>query len=137
MGRILAFDYGTRRTGVAVSDPLQMFAQPLDTIPTENLAHWLHRYLMSESVEAFVVGIPSRFDGSDTHASEPVRLFIQALKGAYPDIPVYTMDERLSSREASNSLLQSGVSKKRRQDKKLLDTVSAALILQTYLQSRS
>jgi putative Holliday junction resolvase len=95
---------------------------------------WLSQYLSIESVEAFVVGMPSRLSGEDTHATQPVITFIEKLQQLYPEIPVYTIDERLSSREAKNTVVNSGVGKKKRMDKKLLDTVSATLILQTHLQ---
>lgn len=137
MGRILAFDYGTKRTGLAVSDPMQMIATPAGTVDTAELHLWLAKYLGTETVDLFVVGMPSRFSGEDTHATEPVREFIGKLQALYPQIPVITMDERLSSREARNSMMLSGQNKSKRKDKKLLDTVSATLILQTYLQSVS
>jgi putative holliday junction resolvase len=137
MGRILAFDYGMRRTGIAVSDPLQIIANPLTTVDTNQLHIWLQDYIKTESVEMFVVGMPSRFSGEDTHATQPVLQFIEKLHGLYPDIAISTIDERLTSRDAKNSMILSGQKKIKRQDKKLLDTISATLILQTYLQSIS
>ena len=134
MGRILAFDYGLKRTGLAVSDPMKIIATPLGAVETATLHTWLSNYLASEQVESFVVGIPTRLSGADTHATVPVQQFIEKLKALYPEIPVYTIDERLSSREARRSIAESGVGKKKREDKKLLDTVSATLILQTHLQ---
>jgi putative Holliday junction resolvase len=134
MPRILAFDYGAKRTGLAVTDPLKIIANPLTTVDTKQLHVWLSQYLSIESVEAFVVGMPSRLSGEDTHATQPVITFIEKLQQLYPEIPVYTIDERLSSREAKNTVVNSGVGKKKRMDKKLLDTVSATLILQTHLQ---
>lgn len=134
MPRILAFDYGAKRTGLAVTDPLKIIANPLITVDTKQLHVWLSQYLSTESVEAFVVGMPSRLSGEDTHATQPVITFIEKLQQLYPEIPVYTIDERLSSREAKQTVLNSGVGKKKRMDKKLLDTVSATLILQTHLQ---
>ena len=134
MPRILAFDYGAKRTGLAVTDPLKIIANPLTTVDTKQLHVWLSQYLSIESVEAFVVGMPSRLSGEDTHATQPVITFIEKLQQLYPKIPVYTIDERLSSREAKNTVVNSGVGKKKRMDKKLLDTVSATLILQTHLQ---
>jgi putative Holliday junction resolvase len=136
MARILAFDYGIKRTGLAVTDPLQMIATPIGTQDTAVLADWLKKYLAGEDVELFVVGLPSRFSGEDTHATQPVLQFIEKLGTMYPNIPVTTIDERLSSREARHSILANGHKKSKRRDKKLVDTVSATLILQTYLQSR-
>lgn len=134
MPRILAFDYGMKRTGIAVTDPLKMIASPLTTVDTSHLHIWLQQYLAAEQVESFVVGLPSRLSGEDTHATQPVLLFIEKLKEVYPGIPVFTIDERLSSREAKQSIISSGAGKQKRADKKLLDTVSATLILQTHLQ---
>ncbi|MBS3913672.1 MAG: Holliday junction resolvase RuvX [Bacteroidetes bacterium] len=137
MGRILAFDYGMKRTGVAATDPLQMIASPLQTVDTAVLHLWLADYLQKEVVDALIVGMPSRLSGEATHATQPVIEFIEKLKAVYPHIPVYTIDERLTSREAKNSLILGGQRKSKRQDKKLLDSVSATLILQTYLQQIS
>ncbi len=134
MGRVLAFDYGMKRTGLAASDNLKMIAKPIGTVLTAELHLWLKDYLSKETVDIFVVGMPSRLSGEDTHATVPVREFIAKLKEVYPNIPVDTIDERLSSHEAKDSLLLSGQKKSKRKDKNLLDTVSAALILQTYLQ---
>lgn len=134
MGRILAFDYGMKRTGLAVTDPMQMIATPLGTVNTAELGNWLQNYLGRESVEMFVVGLPTRLNGEDTHATQPVLQFIEKLKEVFPDVPVSTIDERLSSREARQSLLDGGQKKSKRENKNLLDTVSATLILQTYLQ---
>lgn len=135
VGRILAFDYGMRRTGIAVSDPLKIIANPLTTVETSQLHIWLQAYLKTEVVDTFVVGMPSRFSGEDTHATQPVLQFIEKLHLLYPEISISTIDERLTSRDAKNSMILSGQKKNKRQDKKLLDTISATLILQTYLQS--
>lgn len=134
MPRILAFDYGMKRTGIAVTDPLKMIANPLMAVETAQLLVWLQKYLATEQVESFVVGLPSRLSGEDTHATQPVLSFIEKLKEVYPDMPVFTIDERLSSREAKQTIISSGAGKQKRADKKLLDTVSATLILQTHLQ---
>lgn len=134
MGRILAFDYGLKRTGLAVSDPLQIIANPAGTIETAKLHIWLADYLQKEMVETFVIGLPSRLNGEDTHATLPVKDFIEKLQLLYPHISIETIDERLSSSEAKKSLVLSGQNKQKRRDKKILDTVSATLILQTYLQ---
>jgi len=135
MGRILAFDYGLKRTGLAATDNLHLIANPIGTVETAQLHTWLNKYLENETVDCFVVGMPSRFSGEDTHATKPVQEFIAKLNVLFPLIPIKTMDERLSSREARNSLVLGGQKKSKRKDKNLLDTVSAALILQTYLQS--
>lgn len=135
MGRALAFDYGLKRTGIAVTDALKIIANPLGTVETNQLHIWLADYLKKEQVELFVIGMPSRFSGEDTHSTKPVMEFIEKLKVVYPNIQIATIDERLSSREARNSLILSGQKKAKRRDKSVVDTVSATLILQTYLQS--
>lgn len=137
MGRIMGIDYGSRRTGLAVTDPLKMIAQPLEMVYTADLKMYLDSYLYEEDVECFVVGLPTNLSGQDTDATGPVKQFIQALKQAYPNIPVETIDERLTSHEAQQSILASGAKKSQRQNKGLIDAVSASLILQTYLQKIS
>jgi putative Holliday junction resolvase len=137
MGRIMGIDYGSKRTGLAVTDPLKMIAQPLEMVYTADLKMYLDSYLYEEEVECFVVGLPTNLLGQDTDATGPVKQFIQALKQAYPDIPVETIDERLTSHEAQQSIIASGAKKSQRQNKGLIDAVSASLILQTYLQKIS
>ncbi|MFM7638541.1 MAG: Holliday junction resolvase RuvX [Bacteroidota bacterium] len=137
MGRIMGIDYGSRRTGLAVTDPLKMIAQPLEMVYTADLKMYLDSYLYEEDVECFVVGLPTNLSGQDTDATGPVKQFIKALKQAYPNIPVETIDERLTSHEAQQSILASGAKKSQRQNKGLIDAVSASLILQTYLQKIS
>lgn len=130
----MAFDYGMKRTGLAVTDPLKIIANPLGTVETQILHTWLGNYMKTEQIELFVVGMPTRLSGDDTHSTKPVLEFIGKLKEVYPSVPVATIDERLSSREAKESMLLSGQKKSKRRDKELLDTISATLILQTYLQ---
>lgn len=136
MGRILAIDYGLRRVGVAVTDPLQMFAQPLDTIDNPKIIDFLKLYLNKENVETFVLGLPMNMDGSETDASKPVMAFKEKLTETFPTIPIVMIDERLTSRMAKQSLIDAGYKKSDRRNKKLVDTVAAALILQTYLDSK-
>jgi putative holliday junction resolvase len=137
MGRIMGIDYGSKRTGLAVTDPLKMIAQPLEMVYTADLKMYLDSYLYDEDVECFVVGMPTNLNGTDTDATQPVKQFIEALKNAYPNIPVNTIDERLTSHEAQQSIIASGAKKSQRQNKGLIDAVSAAIILQTYLQKIS
>lgn len=137
MGRIMGIDYGSKRTGLAVTDPLKMIAQPLEMVYTADLKMYLDSYLYEEDVESFVVGWPTNLDGTDTDATLPVKQFIEALRAAYPGIPVETIDERLSSHEAQQSIISSGAKKSKRANKGLIDAVSAAIILQTYLQKIS
>ncbi|MFZ9969984.1 MAG: Holliday junction resolvase RuvX [Bacteroidia bacterium] len=133
MARILGIDYGLKRTGLAVTDPLRMFAQPLTTVKTDELFAWLKTYSTEHEVDSAVIGVPLNLDGSDTHNSQPVREFIEKLRAAYPAWTLHFIDERMSSREAKASILASGASKSKRRDNGLVDTVSAALILQTHL----
>lgn len=137
MGRIMGIDYGSKRTGLAVTDPMKIIAQPLEMVYTIHLRQYLDSYLTEEIVDCFVVGMPTQLSGEDTDATQPVKQFIHALQTTYPRIPVEIIDERLSSREAQNSILLSGAKKTQRADKGLVDKVSAALILQTYLQKIS
>lgn len=133
MKRIIALDYGKRRTGVAVTDPLQMIAYPLDTVNTAEIIAYLKDYFSRESVETIVLGEPMNMDGSETDATELVLEFEKKLKEAFPGHPVVKIDERLTSRMAKQTLLDAGYKKKDRRNKKLVDTVAAALILQSYL----
>ncbi len=136
MSRIIALDYGGRRTGVAVTDPLQMIAYPLDTIDTSIIIDYLKAYFLKEVVETIVLGAPLNMDGSDTDATQLVIEFEKKLKENFPKYPIVKIDERLTSRMAKQTLIDAGYKKKDRKNKKLVDTVAAALILQTYLASR-
>ncbi len=136
MARIMAVDYGTKRTGLAVTDPLQIIASGLTTVDTPVLFRFLKDYCQRENVEMFLVGEPRNLDDSDTHASGPVRQFIARLGKEFPKIPVQTIDERFSSKMASRAMIDMGLKKKQRRDKKLIDEIAATLLLQEYLQSR-
>jgi putative Holliday junction resolvase len=136
MSRIIALDYGERRTGVAVTDPLQMIAYPLDTIDTSKIIDYLKGYFAKENVETIVLGAPLNMDGTDTDATQLVIEFEKKLKENFPNLPIVKIDERLTSRMAKQTLIDAGYKKKDRKNKKLVDTVAAALILQTYLASK-
>ena len=136
MARILAIDYGTKRTGLAVTDPLQIIANGLDTVATSELEDYLQRYLEQEEVEAIVVGEPFYPDGNPAQIHHLVVGFVRRLKKLFPDIEVVTHDERFTSEEARQVILQSGARKKKRRDKSLVDKVSAVLILQDYLETK-
>jgi putative holliday junction resolvase len=137
MARILAIDYGSKRVGVAVTDPLQLIATGLTTVHSKDVLEFLKNYISKESVEAFVVGIPKRLDNTSTHATPLIESFIRQLKKVFPEIPVYGIDERFTSKIASRTLIESGVKKKDRQKKELLDTVSATLILQSFMEQKN
>ncbi|MFO7999887.1 MAG: Holliday junction resolvase RuvX [Marinilabilia sp.] len=134
MARILAFDYGKKRTGVAVTDPLKITANGLDTIPTGKIYEFIEDYLKNEEVEAFVVGYATRDSGEDSESMKQIKPFVRSLKNKYPHIPVFWVDERYTSKMAFQTMIDAGLSKKRRKDKQLVDKISATIILQTYLE---
>ncbi|MDM1046724.1 Holliday junction resolvase RuvX [Sphingobacterium hotanense] len=135
--RLMAFDYGTKRIGIAVSDSLQIIATALATVHPEEIWTFLQKYLATEQVETFVVGKPMRLDGSPSQSAQHVVGFMRKLKKTYPSIPVVEVDERFTSKIASQAIAQSGLKKQKRQEKSLVDTVSATLILQTYMDSKA
>ena len=135
--RIIAFDYGTKRIGIAVTDPLQIIATGLDTIHPKDIIAFLKKYLETEQVELYVVGEPRQMDGTPSQSAPHVKGFITILKKHFPDIPIETMDERFTSKMASAVVAQSGFKKSGRQNKERLDTISATIILQSYLEKRS
>ncbi|HNP49488.1 MAG TPA: Holliday junction resolvase RuvX [Bacteroidia bacterium] len=137
MARILAIDYGTKRVGLAVTDPNQLIATALDTVHSKEVITYLKSYLVKEQVESFVVGEPRQMDNSQSEITPMIERFILQLKKEFPSIPVYRMDERFTSKMASQALLMSGLKKKARQDKALIDRTSAVIILQSYMESRS
>jgi putative Holliday junction resolvase len=135
--RILAFDYGTKRIGIAVTDPLQIIATGLDTIHPKDIIDYLKKYLISEQVELFVVGEPKQMNGSPSQSAPQIKGFITILKKHFPEIPIEQIDERFTSKMASAVVAQSGFKKSDRQNKERLDTISATIILQTYLEKKS
>jgi putative Holliday junction resolvase len=137
MSRILGIDYGTKRTGIAVTDTLQIIASGLTTVATQELFDFIEKYLKEEEVEAFVVGEPLYPDGNPAQIAPHVKGFVNKLRKLYPDLPVHMQDERYTSEAAKQVILQSGANRKKRQDKALVDKVSAALILEDYLNSKS
>lgn len=136
MKRIIGIDYGKKRVGVAVSDPLMIFASPLETVPTANIINYLKTYTSTEEVEKFVVGYPLNMDNKPSEAARYVDIFLKQLKKAFPDIPVVLEDERFTSVLAFQSLIDSGVKKMDRRDKAAVDKVSAAIILQTFMDRK-
>lgn len=136
MPRIIAIDYGGKRSGLAWTDPLQIIATALETVATGDLLARLKQLVAKEEVEGFLLGLPARLDGSDTHMSQPVREFRKKLEKTFPGLPVTFWDEQFTSRMAGQALIEAGVSKKKRRQKGILDRVSATLILQEYLASQ-
>lgn len=137
MARIMALDYGKKRTGIAVTDPLQIIATGLATVDTNELIGYLKKYMLQEQVEKILIGYPINFDGTDTDATPLVDKFIGKFQNVFPNLPVEKVDERMTSRMASQAIAQMGLKKKDRQSKELIDTVSAVIILQEYLESRA
>jgi len=132
-GRILALDYGEKRTGMAVTDPLQMIASGMGTVATQDLIETLRAYVSEEGVVAIVVGEPKQRDNTPSDIEAEILKFIGKLEKEFPGIRIERQDERYTSKLAMHSLVESGVKKKKRQDKALLDEVSATLILQAFL----
>ncbi|MCD8317352.1 MAG: Holliday junction resolvase RuvX [Paraprevotella sp.] len=135
MGRILSIDYGKKRTGIAVTDPLQLIANGLTTVPTASLLSFLTDYLRKEKVERFVVGKPMQTTGAESENMARVRSFVQSLQKNWPDIPVDLFDERYTSVLAHQAMLDGGLGKKARRDKALVDEISATIILQGWMEA--
>lgn len=136
MGRILAIDYGSKRVGLAVTDPMQIICSPLDTVHSKDVIDFLKKYEQQEGIEAFVVGMPVNLDQSDTNATPLVRQFLNLLKKHFPDKPIHEHDERFTSKMAFDAMLAGGMKKKDRRNKGNVDKVSAAIILQSFLESK-
>lgn len=136
MGRIIGIDYGQKRCGIAVTDPSGIIASPLTTVSTHELMTFLTKYVSEEEVECIVIGEPRQMDYSVSESEKFILPFIKRLKKAFPEILLERVDERFTSMMATKAILDSGINKKGRQDKALVDKVSAAIILQTYLEMR-
>lgn len=136
MPRLLAIDYGAKRTGLAVTDPLQIIATALDTVRTHDLLVFLTQYKEKEEVEAFVVGMPRRLDNTETDNTPRVEAFVKQLKKTFPEIPVHTHDERFTSSMALQSMIASGSKKSDRKEKGNIDKISATIILQSFMEAR-
>jgi putative Holliday junction resolvase len=133
LARILALDYGGKRTGIATTDPLQIIATPLITVQTEDLMNYLTDYFTQEEVSDMVVGQPTRHDGSFSAIEQYIVKFIENFQKKFPSIVVHRINEMYSSKDAMQALVASGVKKKKRRDKKLLDSTAATLLLQEFL----
>lgn len=135
MGRILAIDYGIKRTGIAVSDPLRIIAGALDTVPTANLMPYLDNYMARESVDTIVVGMPRQMDGQPSESFRHIEPFVRKLQQRHPAVEVAYHDERFTSVLARRAMIEGGVRKMDRRDKALVDRVSATIILQSYMDA--
>lgn len=134
MPRIMAFDYGNKRVGIAVTDPLQLIATGLATIHPKDVIDFVKNYLLTEEIECFVVGEPKQMDGSPSQSAQHVKGFITLLKKSFPLLPIEKVDERFTSKMATATMMQSGFKKSDRQNKSLIDTISATIILQYYME---
>lgn len=132
----MAIDYGRKRTGLAVTDELKLIATGLTTVETPKLMEFLTNYVSHEQVECFVVGEAKRMDNTPSESAQYIEPFVIKLKEKFPDIPVERIDERFTSKIAFQAMIDGGLKKKQRQNKALIDTVSAVIILQSYMQSR-
>ena len=136
MGQIMAIDFGQKRTGIAVTDDMQIIASGLDTVETPKLFSFLEKYFAGKAVETVVVGLPTDLRGNLSEIETEIQAFIKTFTDKFPEKKVERMDERFTSKMASYFISQSGKSKKQRQDKAMIDKVSATLILQNYLENR-
>jgi putative holliday junction resolvase len=136
MGRILAIDFGTKRTGLAVTDPLRIIATALETVETANLIDFLKKYFQKEAVDEVVIGLPKRLDNTDSETAPAVRKFIGLFSKTFPDKPIQTIDERFTSSIAQRAMIDGGMKKKDRQVKGNVDKISAVLILQSFMERR-
>ena len=137
MGRIIGIDYGKKRVGLAVTDPLQVFASPLDTVSAHDLEDFITGYMTREQVDAFVVGYPVQMNNKPSKSVDYIDPFIKRLKKKFPGKPVHLVDERFTSQMAFRTMIDGGLKKKDRQDKMIIDRISASIILQSFLDSRS
>ena len=135
MGRILAIDYGQKRTGLAVTDPLRITANPLLTLPTEQLTDWLRDYLDNNIVDEVVIGHPTQLNGQESDSMRYIRPFMRRFRQVFPNVPLTEYDERFTSTLAHRAMIACGMKKKQRQDKAVVDKIAACIILEDYLQT--
>lgn len=135
--RIVAFDYGTKRIGIAVTDPMKLIATPLATVHPKDIWTFLDNYIKDEDVETFVVGKPLQMDGTASQSAQHIVGFIRKLKKVYPGIQIIEIDERFTSKIASRVIAESGLKKSKRREKGLVDSVAATIILQTYMEIKT
>lgn len=135
MARILCIDYGLKRTGVAVTDPLQIIATGLATVDSHQLISFLKNYFQSETVELIIIGEPKNLNDSDTHATPIVKEIIKKLKKEFPQLPIKTVDERYTSKMAKQAMIDMGMKKKDRRNKRTVDEIAATIMLQEYMQT--
>ncbi|KJJ39160.1 MULTISPECIES: Holliday junction resolvase RuvX [Aequorivita] len=136
MGRVLALDYGSKRTGIAITDELQLIASGLTTVATSTLMDFLKKYIASEKVDLVLVGEPKQKDGTHSNIEVEIQKFLKKFSETFPDLDVKRVDERYTSKMAFQTMIDSGLKKKQRQNKALVDEISATIILQEYLYNK-
>ncbi len=136
LGRVVALDYGKKRTGVAVTDPLQLIASGLTTVATHELLEFLKKYIEEEDVDCFVVGEPKQMNNTPSEAEMFIAPFLKRLRKIFPHVPIERQDERFTSKMAFQSMIDGGLKKKQRRDKSLIDEISATIILQAFLNRK-
>ncbi len=136
MKRIMGIDFGAKRTGIAVTDELQIIASGLTTIETESIFSFLEQYFQTEKVETIVIGLPKRLNNEDSEVEKQIQKFITQFSKTFPNIKLERQDERFTSKLALKTMIDSGVKKKKRQDKALIDEISATIILQSFMERK-
>lgn len=136
MARIIAIDYGRKRVGLAVTDPMQIIANGLDTVAAKDVLDYLEKYMKTEEVELIVVGYPKQLNNEDSESMKYLKPFLGQLKKRFPDMPLEMVDERFTSKLAFQSMIDGGMKKKQRQNKAMIDKVSATIILQSYMETK-
>lgn len=134
MGRIVAIDYGSKRVGIAVTDPLKIIATALDTIHSKDIIAFLKEYDKKEGIESFVLGLPKKLDNTDTNNTLQVKIFEKSLRKTFPDKRIHLIDERFTSSMALQTMITGGMKKKDRREKSNVDKISAVLILQSFME---
>jgi len=137
MGRIIGIDYGKKRIGLAVTDPLQMFASPLNTVSPAEFYIFINEYLKKEEIDAFVIGYPVQMNNQPSESVKDINPFIKNLRKKFPGKLIHLVDERFTSKIAMQTMIAGGVKKKERQNKSMIDKISASIILQSFIDSRS
>jgi len=137
MGRIIGIDYGKKRIGLAVTDPLQMFASPLNTVSPAEFHIFINEYLKKEEIDAFVIGYPVQMNNQPSESVKDIDPFIKNLRKKFPGKLIHLVDERFTSKIAMQTMIAGGVKKKERQNKSMIDKISASIILQSFIDSRS
>jgi putative Holliday junction resolvase len=137
MGRIIGIDYGTKRIGLAVTDPLQIFASPLDTVGPDEFYSFIVNFLKTDVIDAFVIGYPVQMNNQPSESVNQINPFIKKLKRTFPDKQIHLIDERFTSKMALQTMIDGGVRKNDRRDKSLVDKISASILLQSFLDKRS